>query len=114
MGHPLPHDEETDASAEHCPERGGPQSVPHSFAHRATAGRYSSSSAELLDLHALRLAPGLPYMPQSASVVGLEQKRSEPTKQFYTKLVFNTVVPEIAANDPAIRHVVSERTRVAI
>src|SRR3954451_13934234 len=67
--HPLRHDEETDASAEHYPERGEPQSVPHSFAHLATTGRYSSSSAELLDLHALRLAPGLSYMPQSASVV---------------------------------------------
>src|SRR4051812_4474916 len=88
MAHPLQHGEETDACAEHYRERGGPQSVPHSCAHRATAGRHSSSSTELLDQHALPACARPSIYAAKRFCCGPGADKRQPTKQFYTKLSF--------------------------
>ena len=69
--HPPPNDAGSGACAERCPEPNAPPSAQRSSVHRAITAPHSSSSAEFHDQHVLRLWPGLPFMPQSASLVGL-------------------------------------------
>src|SRR3954451_18268746 len=82
----------TDASAAHCLVPDGPPLAPRFCVLPVTAILRNTSSTALPDRRAPRLAPGLLYMPQSASPAG--PARSVCPQNHFTRScsVYNTVV----------------------
>src|SRR3954454_8107296 len=85
-----PNDAETVASAPRSQDPDAQPSARCSCVHPAAAVPCSSSAGACADPHALRLSPGHPYMPQSASPVGLARRGVMPQNNSTSKCTFMT------------------------
>ena len=85
-----PHDAATGACDEHCQAPVVPPSAPRSCVLPATTIPCSSSSKACAGQRAPRRSPGPPYMPRSASLVGLARRGVIPQNNSTPNCLFIT------------------------